>query len=166
MRHEKHIVDHKFHVGDHVWLHISKERLQGPSKKLKPITYGPFEIMEKVSENAFRLNLPEYMNNYSFINVEHLKLYKPSMLTKYEAYSDQNFPYLDELSPNTMDKVKEYFILQKKICAIRRGEIELWLVGFKRQKPDKAKWMDKSRIRELYPHLCIYETKYLLLKEM
>jgi len=58
MRHEKYRVDHKFHVGDHGWLQISKERLQGPSKKLKTIRYGPFEIVDQVSENAFRLNLP------------------------------------------------------------------------------------------------------------
>ena len=41
-RHDKHHVDHKFHVGEEVWLHISKERLQGEGKKLKPICYGPF----------------------------------------------------------------------------------------------------------------------------
>jgi len=85
MRHEKYRVDYKFHVGDHVWLHLSKEMLQGPTKKLKPIKYGPFEIMEQVSENAFRLNLPVYMNIYLVVNVEYLKLYEPSMLIEYEA---------------------------------------------------------------------------------
>ena len=67
MRYEKYRVDHKFHVEDHVQLHLSKERLQGQAKKLKPIRYGPFEIMEQVSENAFRLNLPAYMNIYLII---------------------------------------------------------------------------------------------------
>ena len=41
-RHEKHRVDHKFQVGDEVWLYISKERLQGEGKNLKPIHYGKF----------------------------------------------------------------------------------------------------------------------------
>lgn len=36
-RHDKHRVDHKFQVGEKVWLYISKERLQGEGKKLKPI---------------------------------------------------------------------------------------------------------------------------------
>ena len=31
--HEKHRVDHKFQEGDEVWLHISKERMQGEGKK-------------------------------------------------------------------------------------------------------------------------------------
>ena len=38
-RHEKHRFYHKFQEGDEVWLHISKERMQGEGKKLKPIRY-------------------------------------------------------------------------------------------------------------------------------
>jgi hypothetical protein len=44
-RHEKHRVDHSFQVGDEVCLYISKERLKGEGKKLKPIRYGPFKII-------------------------------------------------------------------------------------------------------------------------
>jgi hypothetical protein len=36
-RHDKHRVDHSFEVGDEVSLYISKERLKGEGKKLKPI---------------------------------------------------------------------------------------------------------------------------------
>lgn len=57
MRHDKHRFDHKFNMEDHVWLHLSKERLQGLANMLKPIRYGPFENVEQVSENIFRLNL-------------------------------------------------------------------------------------------------------------
>jgi len=52
-RHDKHRVDRKYHVGDEFWLHIRKERLQGEGKKLKPIRYGPFRILEKVGKIAF-----------------------------------------------------------------------------------------------------------------
>lgn len=45
-RHEKHQVDDYFQVGDQFWLYISKERLQGEGKNLKPIRYGPFKILE------------------------------------------------------------------------------------------------------------------------
>jgi hypothetical protein len=33
-------------------------------KKLKPLKYGPFEIIEHVSGNAFRLNQHSYMAIY------------------------------------------------------------------------------------------------------
>ena len=52
-RHDKHQIDHQFQVGDRVWLHITKERMKGEGKKLKPIRYGPFEILEKIGTNAF-----------------------------------------------------------------------------------------------------------------
>jgi hypothetical protein len=46
-RHDKHIVDHQFQVGDQVWLHINKDRLKGEGKKLNPIRYGPFTILDQ-----------------------------------------------------------------------------------------------------------------------
>jgi hypothetical protein len=80
MRHDKHRVDHSFKVGDEVWLYISKERLKGEGKKLKPIRYGPFKIVDKIGNNAFRLDLPPYMQMYAVVNVENLKLYEPPLI--------------------------------------------------------------------------------------
>jgi len=54
--------------------------MQGEGKKLKPIRYGPFRILEKVGENAFRLDLPTYMHIYSDVNVDCLRLFEPSMI--------------------------------------------------------------------------------------
>jgi len=87
--------------------------------------------MEQVSENAFRLNLQKYMNIYLVMNVEHLKLYEPSMLTKDEVGSDQIISSIDDLAPNTMDGLKEDTILHKKVRATRKNVVEMWLVGLK-----------------------------------
>jgi hypothetical protein len=67
---------------------MNKEILLGPSNKIKALWYGPFELLEKVGDNAYRLTLPPYMHNYlvvnmdiySVVNVENLKLYEPSIL--------------------------------------------------------------------------------------
>ena len=79
-RHDKHQVDHKFQVGDEVWLYIRKEILQGEGKKLKLIHYGPFKILEKIGTNAFKLDLPPYMQIYSVVNVENLRLFEPPLI--------------------------------------------------------------------------------------
>ena len=47
-RHDKHRVEHNFQVGDQVWLYISKDKMQGEGKKLKPIRYGSFKVLEKI----------------------------------------------------------------------------------------------------------------------
>lgn len=78
--HDKHRTQHTFQVGDLVWLHIGKARLQGPNRKLKPLRYGPFQIREQYGTNAFKLDLPEYMQIYSVTNAKNLKLFEPSLL--------------------------------------------------------------------------------------
>jgi hypothetical protein len=65
-----------------VWLELSKERLQCPGKKIKALRYGPFEVLEKVGDNAYKLRLPLYMCIYSVVNVENIKIYEPSILDR------------------------------------------------------------------------------------
>ena len=74
-RHDKHQIEHSFQVANQVWLHISKDRIQGEGKKLKPVRYGPFKILEKIGEIDFHLDLPAYMHIYSVVNVESLRLF-------------------------------------------------------------------------------------------
>jgi len=47
--------ENSFKVGDIIWLQLNQERLQGPSDKIKALRYGPFEILEKVGDNAYKL---------------------------------------------------------------------------------------------------------------
>ena len=72
--------DHKFRVGDKVSLYISKERLRGEGKKLESIHCGPFKILEKIGNNAFKLDLPSYMQIYFVVNVENLRLFEPPLI--------------------------------------------------------------------------------------
>jgi hypothetical protein len=41
----------------------SKQRnaTYGLGKKIKALWYGPFEVLEKVGDNAYKLSLPPYM---------------------------------------------------------------------------------------------------------
>ncbi|MEX5618438.1 hypothetical protein ABFV55_27565, partial [Pseudomonas syringae] len=64
-KHDKYRVPCNFGVGDMVWLKLGKERLKGEGKKLKPLRYGPFRILNQIGDNAFRLDLPPYLGMYS-----------------------------------------------------------------------------------------------------
>ncbi|KAL4312218.1 hypothetical protein GQ457_01G020380 [Hibiscus cannabinus] len=57
-----------FDVGDWVWVHFRKERfLAQRSSKLLPRGDGPFQIVEKVNDNAYKLDLPgEYTVSATF----------------------------------------------------------------------------------------------------
>ena len=45
-RHDKHCTPHSFQIGDQVWLHLKKERFTGPYIKMKPLQYGPYNILK------------------------------------------------------------------------------------------------------------------------
>jgi len=149
-RHDRHRVDHKFQVGDQVWLHLSKERQHGKGKKLKPLRYGPFKIIDQVGDNDFRLDLPPYMQIYSVVNVENLKLYEPALVAEDTGVI---LPSVEDLAPEHMNVLAEDAVLEKKKRSSRSGEHEVWRIGLKGQHPHKAKWYAFDRVRELYPHL-------------
>ena len=49
----------KLEPGDLVWLHLRKERFLDLRKsKLMPRAAGPYKILEKINDNAYKLELP------------------------------------------------------------------------------------------------------------
>ena len=121
-RHDKHQMEHSFQVGDDVWMYISKYRMQGEGKKLKPIKYGPFRILEKIGENAFRLDLPTYMHIYSVVNANCLRLFEPSMIEDPEEQSQ--LPSINDLLPEYLNELQEDTVLDNKVRTTSRGDIE------------------------------------------
>ena len=83
------------------------------TRKLKPIGYGPFEILEKIDTNAFCLNLPPYMKIYSVINIENLKLYEPPMIVDEEI--NIQIPSIDDLAPEYMRELQDDVILNRNV---------------------------------------------------
>ena len=121
-RHDKHQIEHSFQVGDQVWLYINKEKIQGEGKKLKPIRYGPFKILEKIGENAFRLDLPAYMHIYLVVNADCLRLFEPSLIEDPEEQS--KLLSIDDLLPEYLNELQEDVVLDRKVRTTHRGDIE------------------------------------------
>ena len=48
----------KFKVADLVWVHLRKERFPSQRKrKLMPRAKGPFEVLERINDNAYKIDL-------------------------------------------------------------------------------------------------------------
>jgi len=64
-------------LGDWVWVHMRKERFPVQRKsKLQPRGDGPFQVLEKINDYAYKLDLPrEYGNISATSNVAGLSLY-------------------------------------------------------------------------------------------
>ena len=135
-----------------MWLHLSKKRMQGLGKKLKPYRYGPFKIVQQVGENAFRLDLPPYMGIYFVVNSKNLKFFEPSMLDEDEE-EGTILPSIEDLVQDAQSKLDHDTILQRKLRNTRRGEQEFLQVGVKGQIPTKAKWYRLEEVEENLSHL-------------
>ena len=65
-----------FQPGEWVWVHMRKERFPEQSKsKLQPRGNGPFQVLERISDNAYKIDLPSEYNVSSTFNVFDLSLF-------------------------------------------------------------------------------------------
>ncbi|WVZ70415.1 hypothetical protein U9M48_019086 [Paspalum notatum var. saurae] len=65
-----------FEPGDLVWLHLRKERFPDLRKsKLMPRAAGPFKVLEKINDNAYKLELPADFGVSPTFNIADLKPY-------------------------------------------------------------------------------------------
>ena len=83
--------------------------------------HGPFTILDKVGNNAFQLELNPYMQIYSIVNVEKLKLYESPMIVEQDVQVQA--PSLDDFSPKYLNKLQEDVILDKKDGSSWRGDM-------------------------------------------
>ena len=62
-----------FKEGDLVWVLLSKERHpHGAYMKLNDRKVGPCEVLRKINDNAYQVQLPSHLNISNTFNVQHL----------------------------------------------------------------------------------------------
>nr|GEZ64609.1 hypothetical protein [Tanacetum cinerariifolium] len=66
-----------YREGDFVWIHLRKERfLAGRYGKLKPRGDGPFRVLKKINDKAYKIELPGHYNVFATFNIVDLSAYK------------------------------------------------------------------------------------------
>ncbi|KAL5564584.1 hypothetical protein UlMin_027748 [Ulmus minor] len=121
--------------------------LFGVKGKLAPRYIGPFEIMSRVGEVAYRLALPPQLGHVH--NVFHV-----SMLRK----SEPNFSHVIQWDEVPIQKDATYEemplqILEWKLKVLRKREIPLVKVLWQHHVIEDSTWELESEILERYPHL-------------
>ncbi|GJT49324.1 retrovirus-related pol polyprotein from transposon TNT 1-94 [Tanacetum coccineum] len=120
-RHDRQRVEGNFQEGDR---HRTEEKPKTEGKKIKLICYGSFRILKKIDKNACQLKLPAYMEMYPVVNVDKLKLFKPSMFDEKPLHS---FPSLDKLG-DEKKLIMEYLVkISKKarILELKRRHLNI-----------------------------------------
>jgi hypothetical protein len=65
-----------FQPGDWIWIHIRKKQFPNQRKsKLQPRGDGPFQVLEKINDNAYKIDLPGEYGVGATFNVVDLSLF-------------------------------------------------------------------------------------------
>jgi hypothetical protein len=98
----------QFGKGDKVWLEGKNLKTQFPSAKLAPKHYGPFEIMDKVGQGAYKLKLPKTWRIHP--------VFHASLITPYKE-TEAHRPNYIQPAPNMVEGTAEFEV--EEICNIR-----------------------------------------------
>ena len=144
----KHRKERYFVVGDFIFLKLKQNRqhfvMNRVNPKLSAKYYGPFEVVEKIGEVAYRLKLPPSLKIHP---VFHVSLLKKKVMGKYKV---------EEVLPIRLEDDRTKLMTPEAILAARnstkRGETKKQVLRhWKGQAMDEATWEDEVTIRSQFP---------------
>ncbi|XP_062118874.1 uncharacterized protein LOC133832564 [Humulus lupulus] len=128
----------------------------GVKGKLAPRYIGPFNVIERVREVAFRLNLPARLGHvHNMFHVSMLRKYTPdpSDIIEYEAIPLQEDVTYEE---------QPIRILARELKMPRNREILVVKVLWQNHREDEATRELESNMHEKYPHLFNFQLEVVL----
>jgi hypothetical protein len=94
-----------FEPGDLVWIHLRKEHFPKQRKsKLMPRGDGPFRVLAKINDNAYKIDIPPSYGVSNTFNVADLLPYtsedtSESRMTPFQEEDDTTMPLSNTLQP-------------------------------------------------------------------
>ena len=144
MRHvaDQHRKMGEFNVGDLVLLNTRHIKFKQTPHKLQRRYIGPFQILQKISKAAYKLELPENWKMHPVFHVSLLKLWRHS---EWSSTTDAPVPEIDE------DEDKEYRverILRWRWTGRGRRRKREFLVTWEGYPLEDAQWIPASNFTD------------------
>ncbi|GKF15426.1 putative reverse transcriptase domain-containing protein, partial [Tanacetum coccineum] len=140
----------EFQVGDKVMLKVSPWKgvvRFGKRGKLNPRYVGPFKVLEKVGEVAYKLELPEELSR--FHNTFHVSNLKKCYANEPLAVPLDGLHFDDKLQ-----FIKEPIeIMDREVKRLKRSRIPLVKVRWNSKRGPEFTWERKDQFKKKYPHL-------------
>nr|GEW93246.1 hypothetical protein [Tanacetum cinerariifolium] len=146
---DKHRRSLEFQPGDHVFLKVSPARgvrRFGIKGKLSRRFIGPFEILDRVGEDSYRLALPPQLSHvHDVFHVSLLRGYK------YHPLYVITYP-LDQIRTDLPYEEEPEAILDHQDRIMRKKTIPFVKILWKNHPEREATWETEESIRTSYPH--------------
>jgi ribosomal protein L21E len=144
---DKHRTERKFEIGDMVYLKIQPYRHTSLSAhrslKLHSKFYGPFRVLERIGNIAYKILLPTGCQLHNVFHVIQLKKHLGP-----KAVPSTELPLID--NKGTV-KVAPMAILQRRMIPRDNEPVVQWLVQWVNLPEAKATWEDAAFIQKVFP---------------
>jgi hypothetical protein len=138
----------EFAVGDHVYLKVSPMsgmKRFGMKEKLAPYYIGPFPILEKCGNVAYKLELPPSLAGvHDIFHVSQLKKYL-------KAHVDVVLPEVTPLEADLTYPEHSVKILDQRNCVTWRKTIKFFKVQRSNHTEEEAMWESEHFFRSHHP---------------
>ncbi|GJY61941.1 putative reverse transcriptase domain-containing protein [Tanacetum coccineum] len=139
-----------FQVGDKVMLKVSPWKgvvRFGKRGKLNPRYVGPFKVLEKVGEVAYKLELPQELsrvhNTFHVSNLKKCHADEPLAVPLDGLHFDDKLQFVEE----------PVEILDHEVKRLKRSRIPLVKVRWNSRRGPEFTWEREDQFRKKYPHL-------------
>ncbi|XP_065874727.1 uncharacterized protein [Euphorbia lathyris] len=149
-RHRKRVV---FAPGDLVWVHFRKERFPGLRKnKMQPRGDGPFRVLQRVNDNAYKIDLLGDYNISATFNVSDLSFYDADTDSRSNPLEEGGNDENGNQSSNLGSHITQLKLPDGPITRARAKQFEEELQSYMVQVMDIA---DKSVVSEINDPLIV-----------
>ena len=147
----------QFKENDIVLLRIEKHRLKSiekhPKVKLAPRFYGPFKIIQKINDNAFRLDIPSHWRIHNSFHISLLRPFRGS-IPLHPIIDDP--PLLEEDSEILVPES----ILDHDQTTTRTGTVyHRYLIKYKNHSIEEAQWIPESSLSAYQALITAYHSQ-------
>ncbi|GKE42743.1 putative reverse transcriptase domain-containing protein [Tanacetum coccineum] len=140
----------EFQVGDKVMLKVSPWKGVvhfGKRGKLNPRYVGPFKVLEKVGEVAYKLELPEELsrvhNTFHVSNLKKCHADEPLAVPLDGLHLDDKLHFVEE----------PVEIVDREVKRLKRSRIPLVKVRWNSKRGPEFTWEREDQFKKKYPHL-------------